>query len=168
MLALLLILSIGAIAAMRYARLELSLASRAALEAQAFALAASAIERSLDKLTGNPLLLDEATSWTLAEDEPGTGGSYKATTGFAGSDDTCPVADAIPMRRLFFETRATGRAGEHAVSHQAQGFFLCRSIATETPGPDGETTAEPCDACDEFQVETLPVRTWWTVLEDVP
>lgn len=167
-LVLLLILSISAIAAMRSARLTLSLATRAALEEQAFAVATSAIEHSVDALTADPSLLDETTEWELPVTGAYGGGTYEARTRFAEADETCPVADETPMRRLFFETHATGRVGKHAVSHQAQGFFLCRSTAVERPEQDAENSMETCNTCEELQVETLPARTWWTVLEDVP
>jgi hypothetical protein len=154
-LALLAMLSLLAINAIKTAALEFGLTKSVSDAEQVFQLASHGVNRALRQAdlypenlpasnTDSPWL---ASNWAMADI-----GNHRAEISFAGLDNYCPQLAPEPTERLNYEIRSTATKAT-ATNIQLQGFYICRSVCVNPP-------------C--LVTELSATKSYWTVLPSNP
>jgi hypothetical protein len=154
-LALLSMLSLLAIHAIKTAALEFGLTKSVSDAEQVFQLASHGINRALHQANLYPENLptnDTDAPWLASDWAMADIGKHHAEISFAGLDTYCPQLAPEPAERLNYEIRSTATKAT-ATNIQLQGFYICRS----------ECVSPPCLA-----TELAPTKSYWTVLPSNP
>ncbi len=154
-LAILAMLSLLAINAIKTAALEFGLTKSVSDAEQAFQLASHGVNRALRQANLYPENLPAsnteapwlASDWAMADI-----GNHHAEISFAGLDTYCPQLDPEHAERFNYEIRSTATKTT-ATNIQLQGFYICRS----------ECVNPPC-----LVTELAPTKSYWTVLPSNP
>ncbi len=152
-LAILTVLGLLAMNAMRTAALETQLSGSLTAAHSAFGLADYGIGLALRAARLDPAGLPRPGSSNVHQVAHGSLpslGNYAATIRFRTRDNHCPALSPAPAERLHYEISSTGRSGP-AVSSHIQGFSICHEI---------------CSTATCIATELPAVASYWTAINN--